>query len=62
MMQQLLHGISSIFNRPRPFEADKRIKAYGPKTESSSYPCEHSVAAGVAATIIGHFYPKLKIL
>jgi membrane-associated phospholipid phosphatase len=26
---------------------------------SYSYPCEHSVAAGVAATIIGHFYPAL---
>jgi len=26
---------------------------------SPSYPCEHSVAAGVATTIIGHFYPHL---
>lgn len=48
------------FKRPRPFEADKRIKLYGPRPESPSYPCEHSVAAGAAATIIGHFYPKLK--
>ena len=29
------------------------------KPESPSYPCEHSVAAGVAATIISHFYPKM---
>ncbi len=29
------------------------------KPDSPSYPCEHSVAAGVAATIIGHFYPSL---
>ncbi len=48
------------FKRPRPFEADKRIKLFGPKPESPSYPCEHSVAAGAAATIIGHFYPKFK--
>jgi hypothetical protein len=27
------------------------------KPESSSYPCEYSVAAGVAATIISHFFP-----
>jgi membrane-associated phospholipid phosphatase len=47
------------YNRPRPFAADGRIKALVPKPESPGYPCEHSVAAGVAATIIGHFYPKL---
>src|SRR5687767_2487252 len=47
------------FDRERPFAADKRIKAYVPKPESPSYPCEHSVAAGVASTIIAHFYPKL---
>lgn len=47
------------YKRPRPFAADKRVKAYMPKPESPSYPCEHSVAAGVAATIIAHFYPLL---
>lgn len=47
------------FNRPRPFAADSRVKALVPKPESPSYPCEHSVAAGVAVTIIAHFYPAL---
>ena len=47
------------YNRSRPFAADGRIKALVPKPESPGYPCEHSVAAGVAATVIGHFYPKL---
>ena len=47
------------YNRPRPFVADSRIKIYVVKPESPSYPCEHSVAAGVAATIIAHFYPSL---
>lgn len=47
------------FKRPRPFRADNRIKAYVPDPGSPSYPCEHSVAAGVAATIIAHFYPSL---
>ncbi len=46
-------------NRPRPFAADGRVKAYVPKPDSPSYPCEHAVAAGVAATIIAHFYPLL---
>jgi len=47
------------YKRPRPFTADKRIKLYVFKPESPSYPCEHSVAAGVAVTIISHFYPKM---
>src|SRR5688572_4732553 len=45
--------------RIRPFAADNRIKVYTLKPESPSYPCEYSVAAGVAATIIAHFYPAM---
>ena len=47
------------YKRLRPYAADKRIKAYTIKPESPSYPCEHSVAAGVALTIFSHFYPHL---
>ncbi|HVK97551.1 MAG TPA: phosphatase PAP2 family protein [Flavisolibacter sp.] len=47
------------YNRPRPFAADKSIKAYVPDPRSPSYPCEHSVAAGVAVTIFSKFYPAL---
>lgn len=47
------------FKRPRPYAADTRIKALLPKSESPSYPCEYSVAAGVAATLISHFYPAM---
>lgn len=47
------------YKRTRPFAADSRIKVYGVKPESPGYPCEHSVAAGVAVTIISHFYPAL---
>jgi membrane-associated phospholipid phosphatase len=47
------------YNRPRPFTADKRVKAFVLKPESPSYPCEHSVAAGVAVSLITHFYPHL---
>lgn len=45
--------------RPRPFELDKRIKRHGVNPDSPSYPCEHSVTAGVAVTIINHFFPTL---
>lgn len=48
-----------VYKRPRPFAADGRVKIYIIKPESPSYPCEHSVAAGVAATIIAHFYPSM---
>lgn len=47
------------YNRPRPFVANSKIKVYGQKPESPSYPCEHSVAAGAAATIIAHFFPAM---
>jgi hypothetical protein len=48
------------YNRPRPFAADKRINALVPKAESPSYPCEYSVAAGVAVTVISHAFPSMK--
>src|SRR6476646_5998844 len=47
------------YKRPRPFAADNRIKTYILKPESPSYPCEYSIAAGVAVTIMSHFYPYL---
>jgi len=47
------------YKKLRPYEVDKRIKALLPKTESPSYPCEYSVAAGAAVTVISHFYPHL---
>jgi membrane-associated phospholipid phosphatase len=47
------------WKRPRPFEADKRIKCLTVKPESPSYPDEHAVAAGVAVTIFSKFYPHL---
>jgi hypothetical protein len=38
---------------------DNRIKAYVPVAAIPSYPCEYSVAAGVAVTIIKHFFPSM---
>lgn len=47
------------YQRPRPFVADKRIKLHVVNPESPSYPCEHSVAAGVAVAILSKYYPHL---
>jgi membrane-associated phospholipid phosphatase len=47
------------YNRPRPYSVDRRIKDFGIRLESPSYPCEYAVAAGAAATVIAHFYPLL---
>jgi hypothetical protein len=47
------------YKRPRPFVADNKIKIYTIKPESPSFPCENSVAAGVAVTIFSHFYPAM---
>jgi hypothetical protein len=48
-----------IHSRRRPYLADKRIRAMAPKPESPAYPCEYSVAAGAAVTIISHYFPKM---
>lgn len=44
--------------RLRPFDQDKRVKALIVQSNSPSYPCEYSVAAGVASTLISHFFPQ----
>ena len=46
------------FNRKRPSEVDQALAAAISVPPSPSYPCEDSVAAGAAAAIIAHVYPK----
>ena len=48
------------YRRARPFEVSDKVMTYALRPESPSYPCEHSVAAGVASTLIAHFFPTLK--
>lgn len=47
------------YKRLRPFEIDKGMKLLILDPASPSYPCEHSVAAGVAVTIFSKFYPSM---
>jgi membrane-associated phospholipid phosphatase len=46
------------YNRPRPAEVDPSIGTLLPARAYPSYPCEHSVAAGAAAAVLLHIYPK----
>jgi hypothetical protein len=45
-------------NRKRPHEADPRVTPAVAVPSSPSYPCEQSVAAGAAATVLAHLFPK----
>ena len=46
-----------FYNRPRPAESDAALKPVLPTPQSPSYPAEHAVAAGAAATILSYFLP-----
>ena len=46
------------YRRARPSLANKQIRPAIATPDSPSYPCEHAVAAGVAATILAHIYPE----
>lgn len=47
------------YKRVRPFQAERNIRLLVPDPVSPSYPCEHSVAAGVAVTVIAKYFPSL---
>lgn len=44
--------------RPRPAMADPTLSTVVPTPPSPSYPDEHAVAAAIASTILGEFYPQ----
>lgn len=46
------------YRRPRPSTHNKAITPFLPTPDSPSYPCEHSVAAGAAAAILGYLFPN----
>ena len=46
------------YNRRRPTAADPKLAAAVVVPASPSYPCEHSVAAGAAAAVLAHLFPK----
>ncbi|MDQ3411142.1 MAG: phosphatase PAP2 family protein [Chloroflexota bacterium] len=45
------------FNRPRPAVTDATLATAMPTPASPSYPDEHAVTAGVAATMLAHLFP-----
>jgi len=46
------------YNRPGPGEADRGLPVAVATSGTPSYPCEYAVAAGAAAAVIAHLYPK----
>lgn len=47
------------FNRARPSAMSPGLSVLAQHTNSPSYPSEHAVAAGAAASILGYVYPDL---
>ena len=47
------------YNRARPAALSPGLSVLAQQTNSPSYPSEHAVAAGAAATILGYVYPDL---
>src|SRR5262249_16740426 len=45
------------YNRPRPSSLDPTLTTLVAVPNSPSYPSEQAVAAGAAASILGHLYP-----
>ncbi|WP_375444878.1 phosphatase PAP2 family protein [uncultured Fibrella sp.] len=46
------------YRRPRPSAHNKSLTPYLPAPDSPSYPCERSVAAGAAATMLAYLFPQ----
>jgi hypothetical protein len=46
------------YARPHPSELDTQLRTAIPVPRSPSYPAEHAVAAGAAATVLEYLYPK----
>jgi hypothetical protein len=46
------------YKRQRPGQMDAALKTAVAMPPSPSYPCERAVAAGAAAAVIAHLYPK----
>ncbi|HEY0678753.1 MAG TPA: phosphatase PAP2 family protein [Chitinophagaceae bacterium] len=47
-----------LYNRQRPFETDGTIRPLIAAPSTPSYPCEHSVTAAAAATVLAYFFPQ----
>lgn len=48
------------YKRKRPFEVDPSLKPVVPAPPTYAYPCEHSVTAAAAATVLAYFFPAKK--
>lgn len=47
----------AMFNRPRPYQVDERIKPCVPRQSNSSYPSGHSLNVFTRALVLGEVFP-----
>jgi len=47
-----------LYQRKRPAQLDPSLKAVIKAPSTPSYPCEHTVTAAAAATVLAYFYPE----
>lgn len=47
-----------LYQRKRPSQLDASIKTVVDNPMSSSFPCEHTVTAAAAATVLAYFFPQ----
>lgn len=52
--------LNSSAQRKRPYEMDPSVVAVVAKRKGSTYPCEHTLTAAAASTVLGYFFPDLK--
>lgn len=46
------------YNRQRPFQMDPSLTTLVASPATPSYPCEHTVTAAAAATVLAYFFPE----
>ncbi|MHA4846186.1 phosphatase PAP2 family protein [Flavitalea antarctica] len=47
-----------LYQRQRPAQQDPSVRVVIKAPSTSSYPCEHTVTAAAAATVLAYFYPE----
>jgi membrane-associated phospholipid phosphatase len=58
----LTGGLKFATGRERPDQSGGRLRFHGPGSGFSSFPSGHAAAASAVATVLGHRYPRYKLL
>jgi undecaprenyl-diphosphatase len=58
----LTEGVKFLVGKERPDESGGAIRFHGPGSGYTSFPSGHTAASFAAATVLGHRYPKYKLV